>query len=96
MCILSCTDGQIGVWKNGEEKPVVRGKSGDDWKVKRAKAERASFVADIQEEAWDKARDIAKREGNTELRVQGEDHKFVSADTYNRKDAPCPPKDMEH
>lgn len=71
-------------------------KSGDDWKVKRVNAERASFVADTQGEAWDKARDIAKRESNTELRVQGEDHKFVSADTYNRKDDPCPPKDKEH
>ena len=71
-------------------------KNGDDWKVKRANAERASFVADTQEEAWDKARGMAKREGNTELRVQGEDHKFVSAETYNRKDDPCPPKDKEH
>jgi hypothetical protein len=26
-------------------------KSGDEWKVKRANAERASFVADTQEEA---------------------------------------------
>jgi hypothetical protein len=71
-------------------------KDGDDWKVKRPNAERASFVADTQKEAWDKAREIAKREGNTELRVQGEDGKWVSADTYNRKDDPNPPKDKEH
>lgn len=71
-------------------------KNGDEWKVKRPHAERASFVADTQEVAWDKAREIAKREGNTELRVQGEDHKFVSADTYNRKDDPNPPRDTEH
>jgi len=71
-------------------------KNGDEWKVKLPHAERASFVADTQEVAWDKAREIAKREGNTELRVQGEDHKFVSADTYNRKDDPIPPKDKEH
>ena len=66
----------------------------EGWAVKRPSAGRASAVKHTQREAIERATAMAKRDGNTEVLVQGTDGKWRSSDTVGRD--PNPPKDSEH
>lgn len=67
---------------------VTQRKDGD-WQVKRPGAERASGVFDTQAEAWQKAREGAKRDGG-EAFLTNRDHKIIQRNTYGKD--PYPPK----
>jgi len=66
----------------------------DGYAVKRANAQRASYVARTQQDAIDRAVQMAKQHGNAEVKIQGKDGRWRSSDTYGKD--PCPPKDKEH
>jgi uncharacterized protein YdaT len=62
---------------------------GERWSVRRQGASRASGVFDTQQEAVDRARDIARREGS-ELYIHGRDGRIRERSTYGSD--PFPPK----
>ncbi len=60
----------------------------DGWCTKKANAERASTCHDTQKEAIDRAIEMAKNQGDTEVIIHGKDGKIRESNTYNRKDDP--------
>lgn len=62
---------------------------GERWSVRRQGASRASGVFDTQQEAVDRAREIAQREGS-ELYIHGRDGRIRERSTYSSD--PFPPK----
>lgn len=63
--------------------------SGDRWIVRRAGAARASGAFDTQQEAIDRARDLARTQ-QTELYIHGRDGRIRERSSYGRD--PFPPK----
>lgn len=61
--------------------------SGGKWSVRRAGASRATVTYDTQEEAIEKARDIARNQG-TELYVHGRDGRIRERNSYGREPVP--------
>jgi len=72
----------------GKDQFVV--KHGDGWAVKGANNGRATKVTSTQGEAIRIARDIARNQ-HSEMRVQGNDGKFRTCNSYGND--PCPPRD---
>jgi hypothetical protein len=66
---------------------------GSDWAVKKGGAEKALKVTDTKQDAIEKGKDLAKKEG-VDLIIQGRDGKIQSKDSYGHD--PNPPKDKEH
>lgn len=76
------------------KKPAVNVVPRDDhWAVVRDNAERASGLFRTQAEAIERAKEIAQGTG-TELRIQGQDGRWRSVDSYGND--PFPPRDREH
>lgn len=71
--------------KKGQHVVPNRGK----WSVRRAGASRATGTYGTQEEAIERARDIARNQG-TELYVHGRDGRIRERSSYGRD--PHPPK----
>jgi hypothetical protein len=63
--------------------------SGGKWSVRRAGASRASGIYVTQQEAVDKARETARREGS-ELYIHGRDGRIRERSSFGRD--PHPPK----
>lgn len=63
--------------------------SGDKWSVRRAGSSRASGTYSTQEEAVDRAKEIARSQG-TELYIHGRDGRIRERNSYGRD--PQPPK----
>lgn len=63
--------------------------SGDKWSVRRAGSSRASGTYNTQEEAVDRAKEIARSQG-TELYIHGRDGRIRERNSYGRD--PHPPK----
>jgi hypothetical protein len=61
----------------------------DGWAVKGAGAERATVVVNTQQEAIDRARNIARNQG-TELLIHGRDGRIRERDSHGK--AEFPPK----
>ncbi|MTW18791.1 DUF2188 domain-containing protein [Rhodoplanes serenus] len=72
---------------SGKNQYVVR--HGSNWGVRGEGNSRLTGVFDTQQEAIERAKPIAQREG-AELRIQGGDGKFREAWSYGND--PCPPK----
>lgn len=58
------------------------------WNNKKANSERASSVHDTQQEAFEAAREQAKKQGNTEIKIHGRNGKIRESNTYNKEDDP--------
>jgi len=71
-----------------------RGKDG--WAVQRAGSERAVLVTRTQDQAIDRAGQLAVRQGGAEIVVQGRDGAIRSKDSVGGKHDPFPPRDREH
>lgn len=69
--------------------------SGDDWKVQRENADRASRVFDTQGQAEAYGRGLLQNNGGGELITQNHRGQIRSKDTINSND-PIPPRDREH
>ncbi|CDZ49014.1 DUF2188 domain-containing protein [Neorhizobium galegae] len=63
--------------------------NGDKWSVRRAGASRASGTFGTQQEAIEKARDLAQSQG-TELYIHGRDGRIRERNSYGKD--PFPPK----
>ena len=63
--------------------------SGDKWSVRRAGASRASGTYGTQDEAIQKAKEIARNQG-TELYIHGRDGRIRERNSYGND--PFPPK----
>jgi hypothetical protein len=63
--------------------------NGDKWSVRRAGASRASGTYTTQEEAIERAKDIAQSQ-RTELFIHGRDGRIRERNSYGRD--PLPPK----
>jgi uncharacterized protein YdaT len=59
----------------------------DGWAVKGAGAERATVVVDTQNEAIDRARNIARNQG-TELLIHGRDGRIRERDSHGKDEFP--------
>jgi len=59
----------------------------DGWAVKGAGAERATVVVDTQQEAIDRARNIARNQG-TELLIHGRDGRIRERDSHGKDEFP--------
>jgi len=64
--------------------------SGDKWSVRRSGASRASGIYNTQQEAIDRARDIARNQ-QTELYIHGRDGRIRERNSFGQD--PFPPKD---
>lgn len=94
ICGVEATSRKGGVKAEMTRKPAVNVvKRPDGWAVTRDNADRASGVFETQQAAIERAREIA-RNAETELRIQGEDHRWRSVDSYGND--PAPPIDKEH
>ncbi|MEV7649106.1 DUF2188 domain-containing protein [Arthrobacter sp. NPDC089319] len=56
-------------------------KDGDQWKAKRQGASRASVVADTQQQAYDRGRNILSRSGGGDISVHGLNGKIRDKNT---------------
>lgn len=65
----------------------------DGWATKKEGASRAGTVTDTQKQAFERARDQAKRE-HVEVVIHGRDGKVRDSDSYGND--PNPPKDKKH
>ena len=65
----------------------------DGWAVHGEGSSRDTKVYPTQEEAWNRAVEIAKNQ-RSEVIVQGRDGRIKSKDSYGND--PCSPKDKEH
>jgi len=68
---------------------------GDNWKVKKPGADRASGVFPTQREAIDRAREILGRDGGGEIRIHGRDGQIRDSDTVAPGNDPNPPHDTK-
>jgi uncharacterized Fe-S cluster-containing radical SAM superfamily protein len=68
---------------------VVPSSSGD-WKVKKEGSDRATGVFNTQKAAIERARELAKDQQPSQVKIHGEDNKIREEHTY-KKD-PYPPK----
>ncbi|WP_153130480.1 DUF2188 domain-containing protein [Dechloromonas hortensis] len=59
----------------------------DGWAVKGAGAERATVIVDTQQEAIDRARNIARNQG-TELLIHGRDGRIRERDSHGKDEFP--------
>lgn len=59
----------------------------DGWAVKGAGAERATVVVDTQQEAIDRARNIARNQ-RTELLIHGRDGRIRERDSHGKDEFP--------
>ncbi len=59
----------------------------DGWAVKGAGAERATVVVNTQQEAIDRARNIARNQG-TELLIHGRDGRIRERDSHGKDEFP--------
>ena len=64
---------------------------GDDWKVEKEGASRASARCDTKHDAVDRGRDLAKGQGPSQLIIHKKDGVIQEERTYGGKD-PFPPK----
>lgn len=65
---------------------------GDDWKVQRPGASRASSIHGTQGEAIDAARGYLEHDGGGELVVQGQHGQIRQKDTISPAHDPFPPR----
>ena len=80
---------QKGGEKMGGKKKQIHVVPDDDgWSNKKPNAKRASSKHKTQAKAIKKARDQAKREGNTEVIIHRKDGKIRNPNTFHRKDDP--------
>lgn len=68
----------------------------DGWAVKAGGAKRASSVHNTQKGAEIKAKQVVKNLGGGEVRIQGQDSKWLDSDTVAPGNDPNPPKDKKH
>lgn len=71
-------------------------KDGDNWAVKKARAERASGKFDTQREAEQYAKQVVSNQGGGEVRIQGQDGRWRDSDTVSPGNDPFPPRDKKH
>ncbi len=71
-------------------------KHGDGWAVKAPGASRASVVTTTQKQAEARAKEIVRKQGGGEVRIQGRDGKIRGSDTVKRGRDPFPPRDKKH
>jgi uncharacterized protein (DUF4415 family) len=71
-------------------------KHGDGWAVKAPGASRASAVAPTQKQAEARAKEIVRKQGGGEVRIQGRDGKIRDSDTVRKGRDPNPPRDKKH
>jgi len=72
---------------SGKNQWVVR--NGDKWGVRGEGNDRLTSVHDTQQEAFERARDIARNQGS-EVFIQGTDGKIRERNTYGKD--PFPPR----
>lgn len=63
---------------------------GDDWLVRRAGAQRASARTDTQQQAIDRALEIARNSGGAEVNIHGRNGQIRDKRTIGKRD-PFPP-----
>ena len=73
---------------------VTKNRAGG-WDAKREGASRASSHHRLQGEAYDAARDLARKSGGGEVRIHGIDGRFRNSNTIGKPD-PDPSRDREH
>ena len=73
---------------------VVRHPQG--WAVKAPGAERASSVHETQKAAEQAAKQMVRRNGGGEVRIQGVNGKWRDSDTVPPGNDPNPPRDQKH
>lgn len=83
-----------GAAKSNNDRLVV--KHGDGWAVKAPGASRASAVTSTKKQAEARAKEIVKKQGGGEVRIQGRDGKIRDSDTVKRGRDPNPPRDKKH
>lgn len=71
-------------------------KSGDEWAVKKAHAERASSTHKTQKAAEQAAKQTVSNLGGGEVRIQGKDGKWRDSDTVAPGNDPTSSKDTKH
>lgn len=69
--------------------------NGDQWRVTKPEADRASGVVATQAQAIERAREILERDGGGELRIHGRDGKLRDSDTVPPGNDPNPPRDRK-
>ncbi|MFN4290668.1 MAG: DUF2188 domain-containing protein [Permianibacter sp.] len=72
---------------SGKNQWVVR--NGDKWGVRGEDNDRLTSVHDTQQEAFERARDIARNQGS-EVLIQGEDGKIRERNSYGKDPFPPP------
>ncbi len=72
---------------------VVRHSGG--WAVRGPKSRRASSVFDTQHEAIGRAREIVRRRGGGEVRIQNRQGRWRDSDTVAPGNDPFPPRDTK-
>jgi len=65
----------------------------NQWAVRRERAQRDSSRHATQSDAFDAARETARREG-LEVRIHGRDGRIRDSDSFGND--PCPPRDKKH
>ncbi len=76
--------------KRGKNQHVVKHKDG--WAVKGAGNQMATKVTKTQEEAINRAEEIARNQ-NSDTKIHGRDGKIRAGNSYGND--PCPPKDKK-
>jgi len=71
-------------------------KHGDGWAVKAPGASRASAITSTQKQAEARAKEIVRKQGGGEVRIQGRDGKIRDSDTVRKGRDPLPPRDKKH
>lgn len=71
-------------------------KSDDGWAAKKEHAQRASNVFKTQADAIKNAKQLSKNSGGGEVRIQGNNYKFIDSDTVFSGKDPFPPRDKKY
>ena len=78
--------------ENPTNRHVVPGKDGG-WNAKTPGSDRVSSHHDTQKQAHDRARQVVRHAGGSEVRIHGRDGKLRDSDTVPPGNDPNPPRD---